>query len=85
MVPFLPELRGMVSRLRLLATFPLDVVDDPSSIEAAMQGDGNAARLSGHELSPLGHQLQSFVLFAGFGLDDRDLSDRLIVRLRVHG
>src|SRR5690348_8849017 len=48
-LPLLAELRRLVRRLQLLAAAPLDVVDDPPPIEAAMQADRHEARLGRHE------------------------------------
>src|SRR6266478_1529763 len=78
-IPLLAEFRRFVRRVQEIAAFPLDVVDDASPIEAAMQTDGDESRLARHEAGPLDHQGQGFVLLAGLGLDDRDLRDGLMI------
>lgn len=82
--PFLEEFRRFVSRPQEIATLPLDVIDDPFPIQAPVQADRNESRLARHETGPLGHQCQRFVLLPRFGLDDRNLSYRLIVGLDVY-
>src|SRR5215468_7713862 len=79
MAPLPAELRRFVCRPQLVAVLPLDIVDDPPAIEAAMQADRDEARLARHEAGPLAHQGQRLGLLARLRLDDRDLSDRLIV------
>jgi hypothetical protein len=43
-VPRLAEFRRFMSRLQEIATLPLDVVDDATPGEAAMQADGDEPR-----------------------------------------
>ena len=54
--PFLTEFWGLVSHLQEVTVFPLDVVDDAPSVEAAMQTDGDEPRLARHKAGPLSHQ-----------------------------
>ena len=46
----------LVSLLQEVTVFPLDVVDDAPSVEAAMQTDGDEPRLARHKAGPLSHQ-----------------------------
>jgi hypothetical protein len=52
---------------------PLHVVDDVTAVLAAMQIDGNEARLRRHETGTLLHQVENFALIAGGQLDRRYL------------
>lgn len=45
-----------MSRLQEIATLALDVVDDATPVEAAMQADGDEPGLARHEAGPLSHQ-----------------------------
>jgi hypothetical protein len=56
LIPLLAEFRGFMSRLQEIATLPLDVIDDATPVEAAMQADGNEPGLARHEAGPLSHQ-----------------------------
>ena len=56
LIPLLAKFRGFMSRLQEIATLPLDVVDDATPVEAAMQADGNEPGLARHEAGPLRHQ-----------------------------
>src|SRR5438132_3985897 len=63
-IPLPAELRRSMGRPQLIATLPLDVVDDAASVEAAMQADGDEPGLFGHEASPLGYQGQCLRLLS---------------------
>lgn len=45
-----------MSRLQEIATLPLDVVDDATPVEVAMQADGDEPGLVRHEAGPFIHQ-----------------------------
>src|SRR4051794_3452130 len=77
--PLLTKFRRFVGGLQEIAVLPLDVVHDTPAIEAAMQADGDESRLTRHEAGTLAHHGHGFGLLAHFRLDDRDLSDRLII------
>ena len=42
-------------RLQEIAALPLDVVDDATAVEAAMEADGDEPGLARHETGPLSH------------------------------
>lgn len=72
-----------MSRPQEIAALPLDVVDDATTVEAAMQADGDEPGLARHEAGSLSHQLQGLGLLPQLGLDECNLSYGLIVGLDV--
>ena len=84
--PFLAELRRVVRGLELTPVGPLDVVHDVAAVGAAIEADRYKAGLPGHELGPLGHQRQHFVLIVGRQLDGGDLGHDAAICVHIgHG
>src|SRR5262245_4478319 len=63
----------MVSSLEFAAIRPLHVVHDVAAVLAAVQADGDEARLRRHEAGALGHDLQHLGLVIGRRSDGGDL------------
>src|SRR5947207_6615435 len=80
-IPLLPKFRRLMSRSQQIAVLPLYVVDDAAPVQAAMQTDGDEARLARHEAGSFGHHPQCLGLLVWLGLDDCDLCDGLVVGL----
>src|SRR5436190_16396015 len=85
-IPLLPKFRRLMSRSQQIAVLPLYVVDDAAAVQAAMQTDGDEARLASHEAGSFCHHSQRLGLLVWLGLDNCDLCDELFVGLDLrHG
>src|SRR4051794_21509196 len=85
-VPLLPKFRRLMSRSQQIAVLPLYVVDNAAPVQAAMQTDGDEARLARHEAGSFGHHPQGLGLLVWLGLDDCDLCNGLFGDLDLrHG
>jgi hypothetical protein len=86
LTPLFAEFRRLVSGAQQIAALPLDIVDDASSIETAMEADRDKTWLASHEVRTLRHDRERFGLLPRLRLDDRDLCDWLVVLLNMrHG
>src|SRR5689334_1488478 len=55
LIPAFAKFIRLMRSLQQLRRFPLNVIHNTPSVEAAMQADGNKSRLARHEPGALGH------------------------------